>query len=297
MKISHLLILACAVIFINGCSGNNYNPEEEKKILTEIQAKVENAKSFAEKLIADSVFADAIDEGSFVYVSSGKQFNKETGSQFLKYLFANRKSEKIEILKHSISLHNNSTALYNSYCKATITDLNDKTDDIYFSITWVWAQTKNGWKAVHVHESPVPKPNKLEKAAIQLVVSSFSVELSSKSPSPENIESMLKAFLDRHPNIFGSAFAFPDSAQVGQTQKTAFYLHRKASGFKFVKISESFDYTKSDWFTEPIKIKSGYWTAPYYDKGGADLWMLTYSYPVYNKKGEFLGVITGDVLI
>ncbi|HBM16254.1 MAG TPA: serine/threonine protein phosphatase [Lentisphaeria bacterium] len=61
---------------------------------------------------------------------------------------------------------------------------------------------------------------------------------------------------------------------------------------------EKYDYFKWDWYTLPKKLGKGVWSEPYYDEGGGDVWMVTYSEPFYrdvNGVKEFIGVVACDL--
>lgn len=44
-------------------------------------------------------------------------------------------------------------------------------------------------------------------------------------------------------------------------------------------------------------MRSGYWTAPYFDAGAGEINMVTYSHPVISRAGKFLGVATIDITV
>ncbi len=55
------------------------------------------------------------------------------------------------------------------------------------------------------------------------------------------------------------------------------------------------DYTKSEFYTVPMKGDSAYWSEPYLDNDGARSMVITYSYPIHNHSGELVGVLGADV--
>ncbi len=62
--------------------------------------------------------------------------------------------------------------------------------------------------------------------------------------------------------------------------------------------SPDYDYFKMDWYRLPKLLHQPVWTEPYYDQGGGDKMMCTYSAPIYrtiNGKRIFTGVLTMDV--
>jgi hypothetical protein len=37
------------------------------------------------------------------------------------------------------------------------------------------------------------------------------------------------------------------------------------------------------------------WSALYFDAGGGEIWMVTYSVPVYDSESRLVGVVTSDL--
>ena len=59
--------------------------------------------------------------------------------------------------------------------------------------------------------------------------------------------------------------------------------------------TEEYDYKHQEWFVKPLELRGGYWSEPYYDEGGGNMLMTTYSIPVTDKKGRVAAVFTADV--
>ena len=58
--------------------------------------------------------------------------------------------------------------------------------------------------------------------------------------------------------------------------------------------TEEYDYPHQEWFVKPLELGEGYWSEPYFDEGGGNILMTTYSVPVVDKKGR-TAVFTADV--
>jgi len=59
--------------------------------------------------------------------------------------------------------------------------------------------------------------------------------------------------------------------------------------------TEEYDYKHQEWFVKPLELRGGYWSEPYYDEGGGNILMTTYSLPVTDKKGRLAAIFTADV--
>jgi hypothetical protein len=55
-----------------------------------------------------------------------------------------------------------------------------------------------------------------------------------------------------------------------------------------------YDYLSSDWYELPVAARKDRWSPPYFDAGGGNIWMVTYSVPFWNG-GQVGGIITIDL--
>lgn len=73
-----------------------------------------------------------------------------------------------------------------------------------------------------------------------------------------------------------------------------------AIGYDYTDPSTEWYKAPKDQYLDDLKLGAttfrGYWTRPYYDDGGGNANMVTYSYPV-QKDGIFLGIATIDILV
>ena len=110
---------------------------------------------------------------------------------------------------------------------------------------------------------------------------------------------MLKKYLRDKPKIYGAAFAFGPDIRNKQQIKSSPYVFRDGKKFIEKDLLDSYDYTMQDWYAIPANLKKPVWSKPYFDDGGGEAWMITYSIPLYSdrNKTKFIGVVTSDVLI
>lgn len=50
-----------------------------------------------------------------------------------------------------------------------------------------------------------------------------------------------------------------------------------------------------DWYQIPKLLRRSYWCEPYYDEGGGEHIMTTFSRPLFDKRDNMYGVVTADV--
>ncbi len=109
---------------------------------------------------------------------------------------------------------------------------------------------------------------------------------------------VIPEMLQNNAELFGSTVALEPSADYVITGKDleAPYWYMGTSGLKFRYLS--YDYTTSDWYLIPKLLGRSEWSEPYFDVGGGEVLMVTFSQPLYRMlqgKKEFAGVMTVDV--
>jgi PAS domain S-box-containing protein len=130
-------------------------------------------------------------------------------------------------------------------------------------------------------------------------VASLTASYVEKNPrlDPTQMVSLLEAILENNPLIFGSAVAYDHYAYDSEKKLFIRYLHRE--GTELVKtglVFTGYDYTDPDheYWTKPKTTGKASWTEPYYDEGGGDALMCTYSAPFF-KDGKFAGIALVDI--
>jgi sigma-B regulation protein RsbU (phosphoserine phosphatase) len=102
-----------------------------------------------------------------------------------------------------------------------------------------------------------------------------------------------------NPVVFASCIALePNSVDPGTTYY-AHYIYETGSGIgsKFLG-GDGYNYFEKDWYRLPKETGEACWIGPYYDDGGGDTLMCTYSVPFYrhdNGEKKFAGVLTMDI--
>ncbi len=59
--------------------------------------------------------------------------------------------------------------------------------------------------------------------------------------------------------------------------------------------TEEYDYPSQEWFTRPLQTGKPYWSEPYFDEGGGDILMTTFSVPIKGKNGQTAAILTADI--
>ncbi|MDR3109293.1 MAG: response regulator [Planctomycetaceae bacterium] len=128
--------------------------------------------------------------------------------------------------------------------------------------------------------------------------------------SIDEITAFIHRMLATNPNIIGSTVAFepdafPNLQRQTQDGTLSPYLVRETEtvdGKKVEKYSykdlalvyKDKKYLEWEWYAEPAKLQKPCWSDPYFDEGGGNVLMCTYSVP-FSIDGKFSGVATIDV--
>ena len=140
---------------------------------------------------------------------------------------------------------------------------------------------------------------------VEQTVEIASISAVESLPLPDNvsIENHFERILERglispSANIFGGCFAFEPNYFKS---KGKWYMPYKfKSGGKIEGESnagnEDYQYHDMEWYAEPKKRGSNYWSEPYFDEGAGNIMMVTYSYRLMHN-GEFTGVATADIAL
>jgi len=109
----------------------------------------------------------------------------------------------------------------------------------------------------------------------------------------------LKSILKNNKNICGSSISYEPYYFPDKGMFYAPYVYRQGHLIRSTMLgNENYEYAFMDWYQIPKMTKTTYWSEPYFDEGGGNMLMTTYSVPFYTyKKGQrtFSGVVTIDI--
>ena len=100
------------------------------------------------------------------------------------------------------------------------------------------------------------------------------------------------------PEIFGSTVAFEPYGHNNQSYFFAPYYSKTKEGLKLSYLGKEYNYFLMDWYSIPRETGRPVWSEPYYDEGGGNIVMSTFSAPFYKTAGgeqKFAGVATADI--
>ncbi|MBP9987330.1 MAG: SpoIIE family protein phosphatase [Bacteroidales bacterium] len=115
---------------------------------------------------------------------------------------------------------------------------------------------------------------------------------------PEYMYRITDNIVKSNPDIVGSAVAFAESYYPGRYFFSPYSflnedgeLHSKQLG------TEQNNYFQLEWYEVPAESGEACWSEPYFDEGGAQILMSTYSLPLKDESGKVYAVMTADIPI
>jgi sigma-B regulation protein RsbU (phosphoserine phosphatase) len=143
--------------------------------------------------------------------------------------------------------------------------------------------------------------NKIEIVlkSIERVPSNSIFLIDSFSFNKADMLKLIKMIVERNDEIYGSTIAYQPYAYAKDKKYFSPYYYKQDNKLKFKYLGGSnYNYFDMDWFKSPKYLNKPTWSEPYYDKGGGNILMATYSVPFYKNDSAgkvFLGVMTSDV--
>ena len=126
-------------------------------------------------------------------------------------------------------------------------------------------------------------------AALDILVAEL---VEDRPADPAAYSKRMQAYLEAHPRFYGGAVALLD--EDGAVTASP-YVYRSSTGYDILDLATpSYNIEAQDWFTMPLAEMAGIWTAPYFDAGGGEIWMITRSVPARDDNGVF-AIVTTDL--
>lgn len=115
--------------------------------------------------------------------------------------------------------------------------------------------------------------------------------------NPDTLYAVTRMMIKSNPHIIGSCVAFEPWFYAEKGELFAPYSYITDDGVvkdRNLGYAE-YNYHAKDWYASPKRLDRDYWSEPYFDEGGGDRVMSTYSHVLRNGKGKMFGVLTADI--
>ena len=119
-----------------------------------------------------------------------------------------------------------------------------------------------------------------------------------KLDAPDSMYEITEKLVGRNEIIVGSAIAFlpnyfPEKGYYFSPYSCRDWSNGAIKSFQMG--NEDYDYPCMDWFQYPQLTLHPEWNEPYFDDGGGNMMMTTYSYPIFDVNGKMYAVLTADI--
>ena len=133
--------------------------------------------------------------------------------------------------------------------------------------------------------------------AVEIAVENTAWIVPHRLSSPDFMYDVTKRLLQNNEFIYGCAVAFEPNYFPSEGNHFSPYSYRNESGeIKSMQLgTDTYDYHYMDWYQIPKLLNKPYWSEPYYDEGGGEKMMTTYSKPLYDSEGKLYAIITADL--
>lgn len=140
-----------------------------------------------------------------------------------------------------------------------------------------------------------------ELVAVAKVTEGVARSLETGRYSEQELLALIRATVEKNPEIYGSTVAFEPYAFSRSTRLYAPYFCREKGSIVFSRLETAYQhvpYLYWDWYQIPRELGKREWSEPYFDEGAGNISMSTCSVPFYdttNGQKRLKGIVTADI--
>lgn len=153
------------------------------------------------------------------------------------------------------------------------------------------------------------KNNLLQEAALQtegirsylIWTRNMAIDMSSVAGTmtmdEETSKSVIRQMLSNNEQVVGSTIAYePYRFALSQRYWAPYYSRGTDGTLRFSQLgTDEYDYPRQDWYKLAKDADGIILSPPYFDAGGGEIWMVTWSVPFHDEAGKIKGVATADI--
>lgn len=137
--------------------------------------------------------------------------------------------------------------------------------------------------------------------AIEGVTSFFAGVLAQGDYTQPDLEQMLQEFVGQNEDVYGATIALNPAYSDDPSGFAPYYFYKNTTLSRTDLTLGTDEYWRRAWYADAVTAEKPLWVEPYFDRGGGETLMTTYSVPVYrpgaNSELTLYGVITADVTL
>ena len=136
-----------------------------------------------------------------------------------------------------------------------------------------------------------------QMASVESAVENSAWIVGERLADPDYMFRITGELVRKNPFIVGSTIAFEPNFFPSKGYYYSAFSYQNGNGEvkRIQQGGETFKYHDMDWYRIPKETKKSSWCEPYFDEGGAEVMMCTYSVPLMNRDGKVYAVLTADV--
>lgn len=132
--------------------------------------------------------------------------------------------------------------------------------------------------------------------SVEVAVRSMSRMVYDEIENPEYMYTITRHIIESNDFVSGSAIAFEPYFYEEKGSLYSPYSYRDGDQIRSKQLgTTTYDYHYMDWYQIPRLLGKPYWSEPYYDDGGGEMIMTTYSLPLYDERGRMFAIFTADL--
>ena len=113
---------------------------------------------------------------------------------------------------------------------------------------------------------------------------------------PDSLWSLTRRIVECNPSVSGTAVATMENYFPDRGRLFCPYAFRNGDRIDTRQLgSDFYNYPEKEWFVKTLESGDGYWSEPYFDTGGGEMLMTTYSLTVTDMQGRQAAVLTADI--
>lgn len=134
---------------------------------------------------------------------------------------------------------------------------------------------------------------------VENIVKSYEPLVKGRVGQPDSLINIVERWALGDSLVVGGALAFTEGYYPDRGKYFMPYVTRTLGNKPVSKYlgSEEYDYFGMEWYNSTKEARRGTWSEPYYDDGGGDVMMVTYSLPLFDKYGNMYAMMTADMSI
>lgn len=132
---------------------------------------------------------------------------------------------------------------------------------------------------------------------VEGLVGRYEPIVSDNLENPDRLMPIVQRWVLSDPMVVGGRIAFEPNYYKSKGKYFMSYFTTGIGNKPVSKYlgSDDYNYFEMPWYKAAKESGKGTWSEPYYDDGGSDLLLITYSKPIYDHEGKMVGIIAADM--